>query len=167
VIADVLHLSFTVRDIERSTDWYTRVLGLELVHRQRADSAYTRKLVGIPAAILEIAFLAVPDVRPARSDHVLELIEYVVPAPAADRPRELPTNEVGVAHLALMVTDLQPRYERMLAEGVRFRSAPVEITAGLNAGGWACYLHDPDGITIELLQPSPARLLAMGLEPVQ
>ena len=51
MIADVLHFSFTVSDIERSIDWYTRVLGLEFVHRQRQDNEYTRKLVGIPDAV--------------------------------------------------------------------------------------------------------------------
>jgi hypothetical protein len=37
----------------------------------------------------------------------------------------------------------------------------VDITEGMNKGGRACYLKDPDGITLELFQPSartgPAR----------
>ena len=37
---------------------------------------------------------------------------------------------------------------RMCEEGVAFRNPPVEITAGANRGGYACYFHDPDGITI-------------------
>ena len=41
---------------------------------------------------------------------------------------------------------------------------PVAITAGANLGGFACYFHDPDGITLELLQPSPERLAALGLQ---
>jgi hypothetical protein len=45
----------------------------------------------------------------------------------------------------------------MVAQGVAFRNAPVEITEGANIGGFACYLHDPDGITLELLQFSPDR----------
>jgi catechol 2,3-dioxygenase-like lactoylglutathione lyase family enzyme len=161
MIADVLHFSFTVSDIERSIDWYTRVLGLELVHRQRQENAYTQVLVGIPGAVLEIAQLAVPGVPPARSTHMLELVEYVTPR--GRELGELGTNSVGCAHLALIVTDLANRYERMLALGVVFRNPPVEITEGANAGGGACYFHDPDGITLELLQPSPARLAAMGL----
>jgi lactoylglutathione lyase len=161
VIADVLHFSFTVDDIERSIDWYTRVLGLELVHRQRQENAYTQVLVGIPGAVLEIAQLAVPGVPPVRSTHMLELVEYVTPR--GRELGELGTNSVGCAHLALIVTDLATRYERMLALGVIFRNPPVEITEGANAGGSACYFHDPDGITLELLQPSPARLAAMGL----
>ena len=79
MIADVLHFSFTVSDLDRSVDWYTRVLGLELVHRQRQENAYTQTLVGIPGAVLEIAQFAVPGVPPARSTHMLELVEYITP----------------------------------------------------------------------------------------
>jgi catechol 2,3-dioxygenase-like lactoylglutathione lyase family enzyme len=150
VIADVLHFSFTVSDIELSVDWYTRVLGLELVHRQRQDNEYTRKLVGLPGAVLEVAQFAVPGVPPARSTHMLELVQYVVPK--GRTPEALPTNDIGVAHLALMVTDIHARHARMSEQGVAFRNPPVEITAGANRGGYACYFHDPDGITLELLQ---------------
>jgi catechol 2,3-dioxygenase-like lactoylglutathione lyase family enzyme len=161
LIADVLHFSFTVSDIERSIDWYTRVLGLELVHRQRQDNEYTRKLVGMPDAVLEVAQFVVPGVLPARSTHMLELVEYV--APRGRVAEAMPTNDVGVAHLALMVTDIHERHRRMNSQGVAFRNPPVEITAGANRGGYACYFHDPDGITFELLQPAPERLRDLGL----
>jgi catechol 2,3-dioxygenase-like lactoylglutathione lyase family enzyme len=161
VIADVLHFSFTVSDIEQSVDWYTRVLGLELVHRQRQDNEYTRMLVGIPDAVLEVAQFVVPGVPPARSTHMLELVQYV--APAGRHPGVLPTNDVGAAHLALMVTDIHERHARMVGEGVAFRNPPVAITAGANEGGYACYFHDPDGITFELLQPPVGRLRGLGL----
>jgi catechol 2,3-dioxygenase-like lactoylglutathione lyase family enzyme len=161
MIADVLHFSFTVGDIERSVDWYTRVLGLALVHRQRQENEYTPVLVGIPGAVLEVAQFAVPGVPPARSTHMLELVEYV--SPRADQLVEWGTNTVGCGHLALLVTDIHARHERMLAQGVAFRNPPVAITAGANVGGFACYFHDPDGITLELLQPSPQRLERLGL----
>jgi lactoylglutathione lyase len=161
LIADVLHFSFTVSDIERSIDWYTRVLGLELVHRQRQENAYTQVLVGIPGAVLEVAQFAVPGVPPARSTHMLELVEYVTPR--GEPFGELATNSVGCAHLALLVTDIHERYERMREQGVAFRNPPVAITAGANAGGFACYFHDPDAITLELLQPAEQRLRELGL----
>lgn len=150
MIHDVLHFSFTVSDIERSVDWYTRVLGLELVHRQHQENAYTELLVGIPGVSLEVAQFRLPSSKPLYSSHMLELIQYSSGGDAATP--DLPTNRVGVAHLALLVDDIHERYERMLSEGVEFRNPPVAITEGANAGGYACYLHDPDGITLELLQ---------------
>ena len=161
MIADVLHFSFTVSDIERAINWYTNVLGLELVHRQRQDNAYTRNLVGFPDAVLEVAQLKIPGLRPAYSTHMLELVEYV--RGRDDAHPGLPTNRAGVAHLAFIVTDIHERHERLRQQGVRFRSAPVEITEGANVGGWACYFEDPDGITLEFIQFSPARMQAIGL----
>jgi catechol 2,3-dioxygenase-like lactoylglutathione lyase family enzyme len=155
-----MHFSFTVSDIERSIDWYTNVLGLELVHRQRQDNEYTRALVGFPDAILEVAQFRIPDVTPAHSTHMLELVEYVQ---AKGTHPPLPTNQIGVAHLAFVVNDIHRRHERMEAAGVAFGSSPVAITQGANAGGWSCYFHDPDGITLELLQFSEARMRGLGL----
>jgi len=159
MIADVLHLSFTISDIERSVDWYTDVLGLELVHRQRQENEYTQILVGIPGAVLEVAQFAVPGVPPASSTHMLELVQYLAPTGGTLGP--VATSTIGSAHLALLVTDIHARYERMLARGVVFRNPPVSITEGTNAGGFACYFRDPDEITLELLQPSPQRLAAI------
>lgn len=161
MIADVLHFSFTVSNLQRSIAWYTEVLGLELVHTQRQENDYTQKLVGIDGAVLEVAQLKIPGLDSRYSTHALELIEYV--AASGDLRETLPTNEVGVAHLALLVTDIHERYERMKEQGVQFRNPPVEITAGANKGGWACYLHDPDGCTIELLQFNENRMADLGM----
>jgi hypothetical protein len=55
------------------------------------------------------------------------------------------------------VDDLRALYERLVAAGVdTFFSAPVEVDTGVNRGGFALYLRDPDGIPVELFQP-PAR----------
>lgn len=160
MLADVLHFSFTISDIERSIAWYRDVLGLELVHRQRGDNAYTRTLVGMPDAVIEAAQFRVPGVQPRLSTHMLELVAYE--SPPGERP-SLATNDVGVAHLAFIVADVRAEHARLSAQGVVFRNAPVEITEGANAGGAACYFQDPDGITLELLEPGPERKRALGL----
>jgi catechol 2,3-dioxygenase-like lactoylglutathione lyase family enzyme len=155
MLADVFHFSFTVTDLDRSVDWYTSVLGMELVHRQLQDNEYTRTLVGIPDAVLEIAQLKLPGVDPGLSTHVLELVEYRHPPGV---PLDLSTQNVGVAHFAFLVDDVNERYRRMARLGVEFCSPPVAITAGANRGGFTCYLRDPDGITLELFQPPEERL---------
>lgn len=161
MLADVLHFSFTVSNIERSIDWYTRVLGLQLVARQRQENDYTKVLVGIPDAVLEVAQFKLPSVQSPYSTHMLELIEYVSGAEECDVV--LRTSMVGVPHLALVVTDIHKKYEQMVLDGTTFRNPPVKITEGVNAGGFACYLIDPDGITLELLQFSPERASKLGL----
>ena len=62
----------------------------------------------------------------------------------------------GNVHVAFRVEDLDATYHELRAKGVRFKSAPVEVTHGRNRGAKAVYLLDPDDITLEMMQP-PAR----------
>lgn len=149
----VWHFSFHVEDIDRSVDFYERVLGLELVHRQDQSNEYTAALVGFPDASLRIAQLRVPGQPRGCSSHDLELVEYVAPR---GKPRGGGRNRPGASHLAFAVTDIRATHDRLVALGVSFVSAPQAITAGVNKGGYACYLIDPDEITLELVQPPSA-----------
>ncbi len=146
----VWHFSFTVADIDASVAFYEGVLGLDLVHRQDQDNDYTRSLVGFPDASLRIAQLAVPGQWRGVSTHDLELVEYVVPRGA---PYEPGRNRPGASHLAFAVEDARAEHERLVGLGVVFVSPPQAITSGANEGGYTCYFLDPDGITLELVQP--------------
>jgi catechol 2,3-dioxygenase-like lactoylglutathione lyase family enzyme len=151
MITGAWHFSFTVSDLERSVAWYTEVLGLEYVRGQEQANAYTRSLVGFPDAHLKVAQLRIPGAHMPRSAHHLELVEYVVPR---GHRLDLATNNTGVAHLALQVDDIHAAFARMSAQGVQFVSpVPNAITAGVNQGGYSIYFRDPDGITLELVQP--------------
>lgn len=161
MIADVLHFSFTVSDIEKTVKWYTEVLGLQLVHQQVGDNDYTRTLVGVPDARIKVAQFRLPTGRPTHSTHMLELIEYASGGALADGP--VPVNRVGGSHLGFVVTDIHRRYRTLVAAGVRFVNPPVRITEGANEGGYACYFHDPDGNVLEFLQFSDSRAWALGL----
>jgi catechol 2,3-dioxygenase-like lactoylglutathione lyase family enzyme len=162
-VLGVWHFSFTVEDIDRSLDFYCGLLGLELVRRQVQDNAYTRRLVGYPDADLEVAQLAVPGQPRGISTHDLELVSY-------RRPRgvrgDLATPNPGVAHMAFAVEDAVATYTRLLSHGVVFVSPPNLIEAGVNRGGHACYFRDPDGITLELVQPPPGRIRGGGLRVI-
>lgn len=146
LIQAIGHFSFTVSDVERAADWYSSHLGFDVVHRQRQDNAYTRQLVGIADAILDVAVLR----HRASTDLVLELVEYVRPR---SRGRAPIPGRAGFAHLSFLVDHIQADHRRLRDAGVRFRSPPVEITAGVNAGGFVCYFVDPDGNGLELFQP--------------
>lgn len=140
------HTSFTVSNLDRSLEFYMGVLGCELLwRRDEITSQYFRDIVGLPDCVVRGAHLKIPG-----SDHHIELFEYVKPRGV---PADVRTNNPGSSHLAFYVADLRSAYEELKAKGVRFRSAPVVIDAGANKGGCAVYLHDPDGITVELFQP--------------
>ena len=53
------------------------------------------------------------------------------------------TNRAGTSHLCLLVDDLRAAHASLSAQGVRFKSEPVEITAGPNLGSLVVYMYDP------------------------
>ena len=144
------HFSFTVSDLERSLEFYCGALGMKRLHRQDQANEYTRKLVGYPDADLRVAFVGFED-PPAL---YLELIQYRAPLLPPHPPGTAFPNS---AHLAFQTDDAPAEYERLQALGVRFRSEPIAIAAGINRGGYTMYFLDPDGITLELFQPPKAQ----------
>jgi catechol 2,3-dioxygenase-like lactoylglutathione lyase family enzyme len=140
------HIGLTVGNLEQSVRFYRDRLGLLLIRRRTADADYVGQQTGFPGVRLEVGSLRVtPD-----GSVSLELAQYLTQG----RPSgEVPTNQAGTSHLCLQVDDIQRAFEDLQRHGVRFKSAPVAITAGPNAGGFAVYLFDPDGYTVELFQP--------------
>ena len=148
----VWHFSLTVSDLERSITFYQK-LGLKLLLVQEQANAYTSRLVGYENAHLKVAQFVIPGQPRGRSTHDLELVEYIHPKGRRQKPDIC---NPGEAHLALTVTDIHARYERLTADGVHFFSPPNAITSGVNRGGYTCYFWDPDQIVLELVQPPPS-----------
>jgi catechol 2,3-dioxygenase-like lactoylglutathione lyase family enzyme len=143
------HTGYTVSDLDRSLTFYRDLLGCEVVATQTKEGGYLAAIVGYPDAHVRMAHLRAPD-----SSHVIELFEYLAPTPG--RSETEPRN-VGTAHICFIVDDLPATYERLREAGVEFFSPPVEVDTGVNAGGYALYMRDPDGIPMELFQPPGAR----------
>jgi extradiol dioxygenase family protein len=58
----------------------------------------------------------------------------------------------GNAHICLALKDLDQLYHRLKSAGVDFVSAPVVSTGGHYTGSKTVYLHDPDGISLQLME---------------
>jgi len=138
------HTSFTVADLSRSLDFFCRHFALEVLSTREISDAYFGRIVGFPGCQVKGALLRIPG-----TDHHLELFEYLHPVGRSFAPRPC---DPGSAPLSLLVDDLPALYDRLRGEGVAFVSEPVRIDAGRNAGGYGVYLHDPNGILIELFQ---------------
>ena len=140
------HTCYTVSDLDRSVAFYRDVLGCEVMAEQEKEGGYLAAIVGYPDAHVRMAHLRVPG-----AEHVIELFEYL--APVGTRADVEPRN-VGASHLCFLVDDLPALYEELREMGVdSFVSPPVEVDTGVNKGGYALYLRDPDGISVELFQP--------------
>lgn len=142
------HTSYTISNLESSLAFYVGLLGCDIIWQREISNQYFRDIVGFPDCVVKAAHLRIPG-----SEHHIELFEYVQPAGLVADVR---TNNVGSSHISFLVDDLPAVYLELRAKGARFRSPPIEVTAGANQGGWAVYLLDPDGITVELFQiPKP------------
>jgi catechol 2,3-dioxygenase-like lactoylglutathione lyase family enzyme len=82
-------------------------------------------------------------------------VEYVAPEGTVI---DTSTCNVGSAHMAFVVDDIFATYEAWRKQGVLFKSDPVPIESGVNQGGYTVYFLDPDGITLEIIQPPSHRL---------
>lgn len=138
------HTGLTVRSLERSVAFYRDILGFEEAFAWNPRAPYIAELVGYPTVDLHSAILRIPG-----SDVFLELLEYRnVKADAVDSGNA----NVGTAHIAFAVDDLDALYADLTACGVASVSAPVTPTIGPNKGGRAVYMIDPDGFRVELIQ---------------
>jgi diaminopimelate decarboxylase len=140
------HVSVTSGDLERSLAFYRDLLGLVLRARGEAEDSNEFEITGVAGARVRWADLELPH------GQVLELLEYAEPAGTPSRPEP---NDPGATHFSLRVNDADAVYLRLREAGVSVRSKPTKIEApGAWDGARAFYASDPDGVTIELIQPA-------------
>jgi glyoxylase I family protein len=138
------HTGFTVANLDRSLAFWQDVLGFELSHRAHHTGNLASEVTGVPGAEISIAVLKAPG-------HRIELLEYHAPS---DRKRaDLRSCDVGSVHVALTVDDLDAVLSTIAASGWSAVGKPQILKTGPNAGKRVVYVRDPDGTTIELMQP--------------
>lgn len=123
----ILHTMLRVGDLQRSIDFYTRVLGMTLLRTtDRPEQKYTLAFVGY---------------GPESEQAALELTyNYGV-----DR------YELGTAfgHVAIGVEDVYAACERIRAAGGQITREPGPVKGGTTV---IAFVTDPDGYKIELIQ---------------
>ena len=142
MITGMNHTGFVVKDLESSTAFYRDVVGLQVVTSRERQGAPISHLLGYDDVHLKIHLLS------AGGDHVLELIQYVHP-PGADRPSD-DRNTLGASHIAFDVDAMQATFRHLVDNGALEPNPPVELVPGRTA----CYLQDPDGNWVELIEVS-------------
>jgi catechol 2,3-dioxygenase-like lactoylglutathione lyase family enzyme len=140
------HTGFTVSNLERSLEFWQNVLGFELSHRTHQTGELASEITGVPGAEISLAVLKAP------GGHKIELLEYNAPA---DRRQhvDLRPCDVGHVHVALTVEDLDVVLNKIAASGWNAVGKPQTLKTGPNVGKRVVYVRDPDGTTIEFMQP--------------
>lgn len=140
------HVGFTVSDLDRSSGWYSLLLGEEPFLRKVWEVGYVGEIVGYPECTMDCGFWNLPN------GAVLELMQYLAPEPGKV---DMETYNAGNGHLCLVTDDMDRDYERMRGHAELRSPQPIEIPWGPYKGGRVCYMRDPDGISVELMQHPP------------
>jgi lactoylglutathione lyase len=125
----IRHTMMLVSDLDRSMDFYTRLLGMD-VQRIRPNPEKSER-VGYVGYGSE-------DEYPG-----LELIETGGPG----RVKEMPKWH---GHVAIFVSDLYKLSTKLKAEGVKFSLGPQPNRPG--SQDHVAFIEDPDGYTLELTE---------------
>ena len=124
----LLHTMIRVLDLEKSIDFYSRLMGMNLLRRK-----------DYPSGRFTLAFVGYGD---EAANAVIELTHNWDQA----EPYALGT---GFGHLAVGVSDIYGVCERLKAEGVKIPRPPGPMKHG---GSVIAFVEDPDGYKIELIE---------------
>ncbi|MBN9622879.1 MAG: VOC family protein [Actinobacteria bacterium] len=145
-MANIHHTGFTVSDLDRAVEFYRGGFGCEELLRGELAGPEVEKAVAVPGAVLRTALLKAGNV-------MIELLEYQAPD---GQPFSLRNNDTGAAHLCFTVEDIDEVFARLVAGGAEPLWRPSERAPdGQAVGTRFAYLRDPDGITVEILEPGP------------
>jgi lactoylglutathione lyase len=123
-MSELIHTCYRVHDLDRSVAFYEKLGFQELGRFPIRDEAIN-------------CFMGLPD-DGAR----LELTYNI----GRDEPYEIGT---GYGHIAVSTDDLDGTLERLAAEDIEPEKPPYTVREG---GSRLCFVRDPDGYRIELLE---------------
>ena len=124
------HTMIRVGDLDRSLDFYTRMLGMRMLRQSEyPDGKFTNTFVGY---------------GDEETDAVIELTYNW----EQSEPYDLGN---GWGHVALEVPDVYATCEKLAGEGVKITRAPGPMKHGTRV---IAFIEDPDSYKIELIEQS-------------
>ena len=125
IVKGLWGVRYQVKDVERSVNFYTQVLGLKLDQKN----------------------------LPAFAQVSTDDLKLILSGPGASGSRQMPDGRQqepgGWNRIILQVDDLPARLETLKKSGLHFRNEMEE-----GPGGKQIQLEDPDGNPIELFEPA-------------
>ena len=97
MLKSFFHTGFVVRDIEESVKFYSEILGMRIAGRTERQGEFVEQVLAFPDAHIKGGFVDMGE------GHQLELIQYISPHSG---PNTIERNDLGAAHLAFFVEDL-------------------------------------------------------------
>ena len=130
-VEKLLHTRMRVSDMEQTVNFYTNVLGLEVLERKVSPRGS------------QLAFLKVPN-----SEELIELTSFPPSGPVKVQE--------DLVHLAFQVESLDDSIASLNAKGVNVTDGPTQTSSGSRF----IFIDAPDGYEIELIErPSGVKIV--------
>jgi len=130
-VQKLLHTRMRVSNLDETIQFYTTVLGLEVIERKTSPRGS------------QLAFLKVPN-----SDELIELTSFPPSGPVKVQE--------DLVHLAFQVENLDETITSLTAMGVKITDAPTKTSSGSRF----IFIDAPDGYEIELIErPVDAKIV--------
>ncbi len=125
-VQKLLHTRMRVSDLDQTINFYTNVLGLEVLERKVSPRGS------------QLAFLRVPN-----SEELIELTSFPPSGPV--RVQE------DLVHLAFQVESLDDTIASLNSQGIRVTDGPTQTSSGSRF----IFIDAPDGYEVELIERPP------------
>jgi lactoylglutathione lyase len=125
-VKKLLHTRMRVSDMDQTINFYTKVLGLEVLERKVSPRG------------AHLAFLKVPN-----SEELIELCSFPPSGPV--------TVQEDLVHLAFQVDNMDDTIASLNAKGVKVTDGPTQTSSGSRF----IFIDAPDGYEVELIERPP------------
>ena len=150
IVKSVEAAGMTVANMDRSVDFFSKVLAFQKVSDIEVAGSEYERLQGVFGARLRV-------VRMKLGSEFIELTEYLAPQ-GRPIPVDSRANDRWFQHIAIVVSDMDRAYRQLRAHKVRHASTgPQTLPASNKAAGGirAFYFKDPDGHNLEIIYFPP------------
>ena len=126
-MSELIHTCYRIGDIDRSVEFY-KALGFEEVGRMPIRDEAINVFMGLPGdgARLELTY-----------NHGVDSYEL----------------GTGYNHIAVTTDDLDAKLANLAEQGIEPEKPPYTVSEG---GSRLCFVRDPDGYRIELIEGNPS-----------
>jgi catechol 2,3-dioxygenase-like lactoylglutathione lyase family enzyme len=152
LVRSVEAIGITVADVDRSADFFSKVLGFEKISDVEVHGEPYEKLQGVFGLRMRV-------VRMKLGEETIELTQYLAPE-GRPIPPDWRSNDLTFQHIAIVVSDMDRAYLHLRGHKIRHASSgPQTIPASNKAAGVirAFYFKDPDGHHLEIIYFPPGK----------
>ncbi len=140
MIKSIRHTGIVVKNLAESLSFYRDLLGLKIAKKMEESGDYIDNMSALKGVAVTTIKLDAPD------GQLIELLHFSS-HPLQHQPREF--HDIGIAHIAFSVNNLDETYRLLTESGVPFNAPPQRSPDGYAK---VTFCQAPEGTFIELVE---------------